>query len=96
MSDFVTVYVNGLPMCRQPAWDVDTIRAAHAARVSLSCSHTPEDGQRLVDFLKGRGLNAYIRSGDDSQSLCEPMPTWDEDGYEEYPEIDSDARWWGE
>lgn len=96
MIHFVNVYVNGLPMCRQPAWDVETILGARNAGVSLTCSHTPEDGQRLVDFLKGRGLNAYIRSGLNSQSLCEPMPYWNEDGYEEWPEFDSNARWWGE
>lgn len=94
MREFVNVYVNGLPMCRQPAWDADTIRAAHAAGISLSCSHTPEDGEKLASFLQSRGLNAYVRADDRCDSLCEPMPYWDENGNEEWPEFDYDARWY--
>lgn len=96
MKEYVIVYIDGLPMCRQPAWGAETILAAREAGVCLSCSHMPDDANKLVDFLRSRGHNAYVRSGDDCGALCEPMPYWDENGNEEWPEFDYEARWYPE
>ena len=93
MSNLVNLYLDGLPWCRA-SYPADIYHDARKDGIKLSCTLYREAAEEAVAWLLDRGYMAYYREGDLRESMCEPMPSYDEEGNIDYPEIDIDARWY--